>query len=392
SKYVVVRKDIQRIRDTVLPTFEQIKPTNFTRREPTQSNGWEWHTTNGSVIKFYGENIEKDPELKRFRGLEYDSVCFEEMDIRKKTFYVGFERSGTWKMADRKKDKLEGKPIPPNIVVGTSNPQSGWVKEIIYDPWKKGSLKKNWHYIPSRVYDNPYVEQDWIEGQKRSLPSLRYKMMMDGDWEVNLNEKPFYYQFDRQYHVTDETLIPDPMEPIWLSFDFNVDPCTAIAAQYTNLLGIQVFATHQVKGGTRELLDILHPLYGDHVAGVNICGDYNGNKEDAAAVSTNYEIIKDRFHLSDLAMQYTRKANARHKFSRIICNDVFFKIPVQIVEQSNKVLIMDLETGQTTNQGKLLKDRENHKQDAGDAWRYFNNAIFKSVEDINNAARFINAA
>lgn len=386
SKYIVVRRDLKRIKDTVIPTYNRIKPQQFIKQEPTQYNDWTCITANGSEIKFFAENKDKDPELKRFRGLEYDSICFEEMDIHHDTFIVGIERCGTWKMRERQQQKQEGKRIPPAMVIGTSNPQRGWVKKLIYDKWKADKLPDNWLYIPARVFDNPYIPSDWIENQKKNLPALRYKMMIDGDWEVNINEEPFFHEFNPDQHVTFDKLLINESEPLWLSFDFNVDPCTCIAAQKIEGKGIFVYACHQVDGGTRKLLEKIEVLYRDHPAGLMITGDFSGNQRNAAAVNTNFQIIQERLYVSNYSMKHTHKANAQHTYSRTICNEVFYKIPILIDGNRCEQLISDLETAMPNSQGGLLKDRDQHKQDAGDAFRYLINAYYQSVKDINKEA------
>ena len=138
AKYIVVRKNLQRIKDTVFPTFDNICPPNFIKEEPTQHNSWTARFKNGSQILFFAENKERDKELKRFRGLEADGFGFEEMDISFDGFMMGLQRTGTWKMGERKEAKNRGEAIPPQIVLGTSNPQQGWVKTEIYDKWIKG--------------------------------------------------------------------------------------------------------------------------------------------------------------------------------------------------------------------------------------------------------------
>ena len=68
SRHVVVRKTLPRIKDTVLKTFDQVLPRSFVRKRESGSNGWEFTAINGSVIKFYSENIGQDPGAQRNFG------------------------------------------------------------------------------------------------------------------------------------------------------------------------------------------------------------------------------------------------------------------------------------------------------------------------------------
>ena len=40
--------------------------------------------------------------MKRFRGLEFDGVGLDELDISYDGFMMGLQRTGTWKMGQRK--------------------------------------------------------------------------------------------------------------------------------------------------------------------------------------------------------------------------------------------------------------------------------------------------
>ena len=389
-RLLVVRKDLQRIKNTVLPTFYQLMPTNFTAQEPSQSNNWEWVASNGSVIKFFAENIDKDPELKRFRGLEYDSIGFEEMDISKLGFEIGLQRCGTWKMKERKKAIEDGKRLCPSVAVGTSNPQHGWVKKDIYNKWKDGTLNKRWHYIPSRVYDNPYVSQSWIQDQKDNLAPAMFKMMVDGDWTITLNEQPFFPKFKHSIHVAPNLEI-DPMEPLWMSYDFNVNPCSLIIGQRISYRGCYILASHQQVGGTEALVRNHAMQYLEHPAGLLITGDFSGNQSSTVAgqlpngvFHTDFSIIQDLLMLNDYDMINTRTANHKHEYSRRLCNHFLAKVPFKIDSKCDD-LIKEITIAQQTEKGKLLKDRRNFPNDLTDCFRYLISAWFQGdFSNINN--------
>ncbi len=401
SKYLVVRKDLERIKNTVLPTFKKLIPSNFQKQEPTQHNGWRFVATNGSIIQFFGENADKDPDLKRFRGIEYDAIGFEEMDITKKGFEVGMERCGTWRMDERKADKEAGIPIPPQIAIATSNTQQGWVKKDIYDKHINGTLNKKWFYLPASVYDNPYIDAEWIQDRKENMSPLRFKMMVEGDWEVNLNTEMFFYDFSKQKHCIKGEYEINQFEPLWFSFDFNYDPCTCIIGQKIEGYGIYIYETIQVKGGTYELCQKLKH-YMHHPGGIYVTGDASGGRGTSSAgnlaggrKNTDFEIIKEELELSKRQFVLAERQNPLLSYSRDVCNRLFFSCPVFIYEDYNEQLVYDLETGQPK-VGKdgeflgIIKDRDNNPQDAGDAMRYKVNAFFPNgFKDISRFSSFI---
>lgn len=381
SRYLVVRKSLQRIKDTVLPSFYGIRPESKTAQDPNQSNSWEWKHTNGSTIKFYAENIEKDPELKRFRGLEYDSVCFEEMDISEKTFFIGFERCGTWRMNERQASVDKGEPIPPQVVIGTSNPQGGWVKSLIYDPWVRGMLKPNWHYIPSKVYDNPYVPQEWIDRQRENLLPERFEMMVEGDWNINMNDKPFFNHFDEVKLVADGLEI-DPRFPLTLGFDFNYDPCSVVIGQKKGGEGLTFLKAYQANGGTEALLHKHLEWVRDGIMRgdfqVEWTGDNNGSRKESSARGLTDFIIIENF-LGVPASEVSFTANPMHTYSRVICNQVLLKCGCLFDREECSGLVADIKDTKTNERGGIDKSFDPH---LADAWRYMIHLWFESEDEV----------
>ena len=206
------------------------------------------------------------------------------MDIEEKTFTVGFERTGTWRM----KDRMKGTHNCPTLVLGTSNPQQGWVKNKIHDPWQKGKLKKKWHYIRSRVYDNPHISEEWIQTQKDNLPALRYRMMMDGDWDVDLNSELFFYEFRADQHIIEESPGIDENETLWMSLDFNFNPVTGLFAQKDDIRKeVTLLDCLQVKGGTEAFCEQVADRYRDY--DLMVTGDFSGNQNRSNSTVTDWE-------------------------------------------------------------------------------------------------------
>jgi hypothetical protein len=381
AKYIVVRKDLQRIKDTVLPTFYQICPPDFLIQEPTQHNSWTAKFSNGAMIVFFAENKARDPELKRFRGLEADGFGFEEMDVSEDGFMMGLQRTGTWKMGQRLEAKKEGKPIPPQIVLGTSNPQQGWVKTEIYDKWEKGTLKKKWLYIAANVAENPYIPVDWIAAQKENLSPVVYKMMLEGDWNIDLNKNPWFYDFKEEKHVK-EGLEIDENANVYLSFDFNYSPSSVVVFQFDYIKGIRFLYSMQAEGGLRHLLDKMERFKKYNLI---ITGDNNGHSRSASgADSTCYGEIEEYFlqPVSDV----TRRANSLHEHSRRISNNALYRLPVSFDKENCKSAISEMKQAKPNSAGKLCKKVDLHMVDAV---RYSFNLLFPSLDEIEKTSNLI---
>ncbi len=172
SRWAIVRKDLGRIRRNVIPTFEKIKPTNFI--SPLNKSEWKYTCKNGSEILLIAESLKDDPDLDRFKGLEVNGFLLEEAnELSEKTWNKCVERAGSWIV----KEGLQ----PPPLILLTSNPADNWVKCIFYDPWKNGTLKPPYFYLPANIFDNPYIPKEYLESIK-NLPEAEYRRFVEGDW------------------------------------------------------------------------------------------------------------------------------------------------------------------------------------------------------------------
>ncbi len=400
SRWAIIRETLPMIKLSVLPEFYKVCPAKFIKQKPTEHNVWTCTMTNGSQIIFMQENFDSGLKyLEKFKGLEIDGAGFEEISgISEETFDKVMERIGTWMMGKRQADKRAGKPTPPSFIAATCNPTHKWLKGRVYEKWADGTLQDNFKYIPSSVYDNPYIEEDWIESKRRSMTPLKFKMFVDGDWNINLNKKPFFLYFDREKHVTKETLTINNIFPLVLSFDFNSYPCTCVVLQYIPGYGVYFYETIQVDQGTQGIINsgkLERYRTGPYL--LNIVGDRSGHSHSSQAdileggeMNTDYLKLQNYFNVP--VDEETRKQNGLHTWSRGVMSQLFWTMPVFVQESTNAPLINDFETGQVVEKtGKLFKDRnKGHGQDAGDAARYGIHHLFpKGSSDINLAAHQI---
>jgi len=171
SRWAVVRKDLQVIKRNTIPTFRKIVPDTFLTS--FNSSDYIAKFKNGSEILFMGENYDKDKDLDRFKGLEVNGFCLEEVnELQQATFYKCIERAGSW--------IIDNMPAP--LVLMTCNPTQNWCKTLFYDPYVNKTLKAPYYYLPSSILDNPFLAQTYINSLK-SLPPEIYKRFVEGCWE-----------------------------------------------------------------------------------------------------------------------------------------------------------------------------------------------------------------
>lgn len=222
SRWAIVRKDMPTIVKNVFPTWEKLCPSNFVkhdRRKDTMNPHVEF--TNGSRILFFPENYSQDKELNRFKGLEVNGFLAEEInELQYETFEKMIERAGSYIVSG-----LEKQPKP--IIAATCNPSPGWVKKIIYTPWVEGNLRKKWTYIRARIFDNPYIPQEYFDVLK-TLSRYMYRVYVEGDWDFqNKSPNAYWRSFELDNHISNYP--HEPNLPIHISVDSNVLPYIAIS-------------------------------------------------------------------------------------------------------------------------------------------------------------------
>jgi hypothetical protein len=194
-----------------IPSFLKVCPASLIKKFNRVTNVVTLY--NDSQIIFFGENYIADKELNRWRGLEVNGFLLKEVnELQEVSFSKAIERSGTHVI----------KPKPPRLILATCNPTNNWVKEYFYDPWKEGTLNPKWKYIPSKLTDNPYMDEAFKEGL-RQMPRYQHEVFVQGNWDIYLRTgAEFCKEFDLGKHV--KKLSYDSSLPIWLSFDENVNP------------------------------------------------------------------------------------------------------------------------------------------------------------------------
>lgn len=214
SRWAIIRKDLQRLRDTTIPSFDKLRALTGGFAGPVNQQRWEAECTNGSVILFRGENIDKDPELLRFHGYEVNGFLNEEADeLSERTLVKEIERAGTWIIPNRDDQ-------PPAYILNTFNPCANWPRRRFYIPWRDKTIAKPYAFIPSTARDNPYISDAQREAWKE-MPDNEYRRFVEGDWESL--SSAYYDTLNAGVHLIDKSQLPDPLPKhwhYWSSFDW----------------------------------------------------------------------------------------------------------------------------------------------------------------------------
>ncbi len=248
-----------------------------------------------------------------------------------------------------------------------------WVRKYFYD-----QVRDDAFYLHSTYKDNIANLNDGAIQDYESLATIdpdSYAVEVLGEWGQKKIDRPFAPAFDQERHVKPCAFIPE--RPLFISFDFNIDPFAAI---YYHLWRdgegwhMHIFDEETIKGGTvDEMCDRIRYKYGVKMATVTITGDYNGNNSNMVTPdkASAYLQIKRKLKLTD--NNFDLRPNPRHTNSREHCNYVLHHFPDFRIDPKCLNLTRDLRTVEVDeNQSIKKRDRSKSEQRADhlDAWRY----------------------
>lgn len=308
SRWVIVRKDLPTLERNLYPVFYKLKPAFCGK-----ING-RTHTAtcnNGSQIIFFPESWETDKEYERWKGLECNGFWLEEANELQETSWTwALQRAGSYIIPARAEHPTPHQPIP--YIFLTSNPAGNWVKRLFYTPWKNGTLKAPFFYIPATVHDNPSLPKEYLENLER-LPERDYQVYVMGNWDLLVGAA--LEELDDRIHLLPRSTWPKPWPQHWFrfgGFDWGFDHPfsfgTYIVAPETNNRPQQIICTHTARG--RRLNDkmmISYILESTEAAGLPatelqyvVAGTDAFNEEHSKA--NTGETTAERFQKSQIPM------------------------------------------------------------------------------------------
>jgi hypothetical protein len=294
------------------------------------------------------EAYRTDPDLNKFKGLETNMIFLEQLEeLMYETFNKCIERVGTWKHKDK----------PPGIILATFNPTFSWLKEKIYEPYVEGSLPKVYYYQQVLPIDNKDNLPEELFDQWSTMDPISYRRFILGDWNATDPSGLFAYAFEASKHVGEVEL--DYSLPIWLSFDFNVNPMTCLLCQFSRDKSIFRVVREFYKENI-GIVEFCEYIKGELPSGhpVFITGDPAGKSRSALARSnTNYYIEIRNVLRAPKDNIVVMTHHPTHENSWVVCNKLFhnhkdFKISVHC-----KHLIEDLSNVKMLEDGTIEKNR-----------------------------------
>ncbi len=380
TRGMIGRAKLKNLKLTTLKTFFDIWKNEYEGRFPNFQMRMDGkydviYFSNGSEIILKDLFLyPTDPDFTSLGSLEITDAFFDELpEITEKAFTIACSRI-RYKL-------ING--VPKSLSAG--NPANNWVKHrYVSDTNNKPvKLEPYQKFVPATVDDNPDIEfRDQYKKNLEKLPYFDRMRLLYGDWTVIDNDTPFFYEFNYNTHTVPDIELRDDVELI-LSFDFNVNPCTAILGYVVYCEGIYYVREFSANGGTRRLLEQLEWLK-DINQPLRITGDNSGHSRQSSAVYTDYQIIEDFFR--QRVEGRTHKANGSHIHSQKISNYMLYNVPCFFSRKGCPALINQIMAAKKKDDGTLLKDDSPTGNHLTDCYRYFNNLLFPNVNDINKFA------
>lgn len=185
----------------------------------------------------------------------------------------------------------------------------------------------------------------------------------------------FLYSFDGKTQVK-KSLAPNPNLPLWITFDFNIDPMTVSVGQRTSHTKLSVFKNIQLDNSDiYQMTDRIKADYNQFMWIVT--GDASGHNRTGAVRGKDsyWKIIKRELALKDQQIM-VRKENLGLIESRVLCNAVNQTCEIELDEDGCKPLINECKFAKVDDRGVLIKDRNKQKNDFLDNFRYLIDANF----------------
>lgn len=366
-KIHVVRKSMPNLIRTTVESLRKMVGSAGTWNR--SMNDFYYELPNGSRICFFSENFNADKDLDRWKGFETNIIFLEQIEeLQDLSFQKAMERVGRWKIGNL--------PMPAPMILSTFNPTPiKWVRELTYLPYVTNSVPSNTNinFITSK--DNPFITSEELEFYN-NMDTKHREQFVEGDWNVFENIKAFLYAFDMTKNVG--TVEQDKESVCHISFDFNVNPITAILFNVDVLnRKLRVFKEFRIENSDIHVL--LKNIIEDYPStlGYEATGDASGKARNINIPNglTTYDIISRKLRMPPARIKVPRR-NLGHLDSRVVCNTVLEKYDV-LIDSKCEYLIQDILSVEANESGKIDK-RDLSKTHLIDCFRYAIHTYFAS--------------
>lgn len=216
SKQAIFRRTFPELERSLIRDSQAMYPGKPFAKYNKAKHVWEFY--NGSIIEF--SYLATDDQTALWQGAELHVCRFDEATHF--TFYqVNYLRSRI------RQKKSQGYPLSLKLSTNPGGVGHMWAKNRFVDPAPPNTFftvanKTKRIFIPSRVGDNPFVNDDYRLNLESIEDEAKRKMLLDGDWDVA--DGAFFNEFSREMHVVEPfDVTKDKNVKLYRSIDYGLD-------------------------------------------------------------------------------------------------------------------------------------------------------------------------
>ena len=293
------------LRDAILPELFSV----LNSYGLTEGVDWSFNQSSMTLSLPIFSDEDKIPAAVYFRPVEGKGVlsrvvaitaawaCLDEAALMPEEAYR--------KVSERVRDSRARRPF---VAAATTPEGFGWVYEKwVSDPRKRAATvgggsawveDEQFRFVRGRTADNPNLDPDYIDSLLSQYDEVLVKAYLEGFFVPMMTGRCF--RFAEHEHVS-PAAVYDPMLPIRMAWDFNVNPMSVSLNHYHKG---QLWTFDEIvmqSSHTEDVCEEFLAQYGrggakveaeGHLTGVRVYGDASGRARSTKSRHTDYQIIE----------------------------------------------------------------------------------------------------
>lgn len=327
--------------------------------------------------KFVPAGASDSKNLKSIKDASH-IVCEEFDQFSNKDFGFLFSRLRTEKAQTQFYGMFNTEPLV----------EGHWIRETFFNSKQESHLK------PLKIFgtyiDNYFINKEDYEAKLRLIANGRehvFQAIANGEFGISSNDNPFFYTYKPEHSTLNDYPI-DSNKPIEISFDFNINPCTAVISQkISNIIHVfDIILENQNSYNGLSSLEAVCKTINDKyfLSGkikpylVRVTGDSSGRSgsADRQEARTFYYTIANNLRLNEGQIN-VRKSNLTHVFSGKMCNNAIGKGLVRFWNVN--ALTTDIGRAFADSNGGLDEAKKKYGLHCVDAFRYLIDLYYSYV-------------
>jgi hypothetical protein len=222
---------------------------------------------------------------------------------------------------------------------------------------------KNWSSFQMPTVTNPFIDPSEVEDARVMLPPVVFSQEYLAEFTDMKSGNLFLYTFDRHKHVPMVPYGLDKKYPLIISFDFNVNPITAIICQHDlHYKWIRVIGEYRMLNS--DIYELCDRIKSDwDTRQLIVTGDAAGWNRNASTRGhkSMFDIISVELKLNWSQIKTPRGKPAGYvQDKRNLANALFARHP-EITLSNCPYLIEDIENVEDDGSGHMNKDKDGTK-------------------------------